>query len=612
MLDQMRQAAAGGVSKVLMVLLVLSFAIWGIGGFQGYGTGTVATVGGQEVTVLDYQHTNAQLERSGRQVDPNQVLQQLLLVAALDDEAHDNNLGVSSDRVRQSIIDNPNFHGQSGAYDPNVLDAVLRDNGMDRNSYVEQVRGDLVRGQIDAAIGEGVVVPQPLIEALYRYRNEERTVSFITLDATAIEPVGTPSESDLQTYFDENAATFKAPEYRKLGLLTVDPAKIAEPDAVTEGDIQAEYDKRIANFTTPERRRVQQLRFDTKEDAEAALATGGDFDAMVTARGLTTADVDLGIKAKAEIIDPAVGEAAFAAELNAVVPVVEGAIEPSIIRVTEIEAGSVTPMAEVEPRLRHEIAVRAAAEKVADVFDDIENERDTGATLEEIAAKLGYDYRVVDVAADGTTPDGQAVTDIMGQQQLIEAAFLSDVGVVNNPVRADSALVFYDVLEITPERDRTIDEVRDTIVTAWQTAETQKRVSELADSLLKRLQAGTTLASIAAEIGRNVQTIEGVKRTETPAGLSANAAAQSFAGPEGHVANAEGDAPPARVLLHVDKVTAPAFFAEAADAQAAKEQLSETLGNDIRRAYYADLLGVRSVDVNQTIFGQLAGTAQTQ
>ena len=78
-----------------------------------------------------------------------------------------------------------------------------------------------------------------------------------------------------------------------------------------------------------------------------------------------------------------------------------------------------------------------------------------------------------------------------------------------------------------------------------------------------------------------MQTVEDVKRGAPPAGLSANAAAQAFAGPEGHVANAEGDAPPARILLQVDRVTAPAFFAEAADAKAINDSFREALRNDI-------------------------------
>ena len=477
MLNQMRQAAGGAVSKVLMGLLVLSFAIWGIGGFQGYGAGTLATVGDEPVTVVDYQRTADQLQRSGRDMPPDQILQQLLMLAAIDDEARANNLGVSSDRVRQEIVNDPTFHNAAGTYDPQILDIVLQNAGMSRDAFVEDVRSDLVRGQIEASISTGITVPQPLIEALYAYRNEQRTVSFITLDETVIEPVGTPTEEELQAFFNERSADFSAPEYRRLGLVIVDPALIAKPDEVTEADVAAEYERRIDNFTHPERRRVEQLRFDSREEADAAVASlngGTTFDALVEGRGLTLADIDQGMKTKAEFIDPAVSEAAFAAAPDTPVPVLEGAIEPSIIRVTEIEQGSVTPLEEVAPRLRDELARRVAADQVQEIYDQVEDERDTGAPLEEIAATLSLPYRAIEVSADGAGPDGAAIGDVPALRQVVDDAFQSDVGLVNNPIRAEnSILVFYDVIEITPERDRTLDEVRDEIATAWTEAETR-------------------------------------------------------------------------------------------------------------------------------------------
>ena len=108
-----------------------------------------------------------------------------------------------------------------------------------------------------------------------------------------------------------------------------------------------------------------------------------------------------------------------------------------------------------------------------------------------------------------------------------------------------------------------------------------------------------------------MQTVENVKRSTPPSTLTANAVSQAFAGPEGHVANADGNGAE-RILLKVDRVVAPAFFAEAADAAAIKEQISEQLKNDL----LADLQSPASrhaVDERQQrAFQQLTGQAQTQ
>ena len=617
MLETLRQGASGWVAKVLIGLLVVSFAIWGVSGqFQGYGAGTLAMVGDAEITVSEFARIQDQLQRSGRPVNSEQVLNRLLLDAAVDDEASSRNLGISDDRVARIIAEDAAFRGSDGNFDRERFLGLLRNAGVDQDDYVRDIRQDLVRNQVTSSVASGIDVPQPLVEALYRFQNEERTVSFLAVDGSSIEPVAPPDAATVQAYFEENKERFRAPEYRKLALLTLDPAALADPAAVTQEELAAEYERRKAEFSRPERRRIEQMRFDAREAAEQAMATikaPGDFAAVAASRGIAPADLDQGLKTKTEILDPAVAEAAFAAQPNVPVAVLDNAIEPSIIRVTEIEPGSVQPLDEVADRLRTEVAARLARERVQDAYDKVEDERAGGATLEEIASSQSLPFRLIDaVAEDGTAPDGSAV-DLPAKDQLLTEAFQSDVGVENNPIRGPGdSYVFYDVVEIIPARDRALEEARDQVVAAWTAAETEKRVNERANALFDRVKTGEPLPTLAAEIGGTVQTVERVKRGAPPPGLSANAAAQAFAGPEGHVANAEGDAPPARILLRVDRVTAPAFFPEAADAQAIKRQLGDALRNDVLQSYRRQLLQERETRINNQTSAQITGNNQAQ
>ena len=619
MLDALRQGARGWTAKILMGLLVLSFAIWGISGdIMGYGAGTVARVGDQEITVNEFAQTQDRLQQiaagQGRQVSPEQVLDQLLLDAALADQARDQNLGISDDRLAREIAENEEFH-RAGSFDRELFQLLLANARIDQDDYIRDVRQELVRGQIASSIAAGIDVPQPMVEALYRFQNEDRAISFVEIGETAIEPVGTPEPAVLQAYFEENKAAFRAPEYRRLGMIVIDPAEMADPAAITEEQIATEYAQRQAGFTRPERRRIEQLTFDTREAAEAALQelqAGTDVAAVAEQNGINPATTDQGLKTRAEVLDQALAEAAFAAEPNVIVPVLDGALAPTIIRVTEIEPGSVTPLEEVSDRLRQELATRGARERIQTLYDGIEDERAAGATLEEVSQTLSVPYQVVEaVAADGTAPDGSPV-DLPGGAQLLSDAFESDVGVENSPVRAgNDTYVFYEVLEIIPARDRTLDEVRDQVVAAWQAEQTEARITERAEALLERARQGESLAAIAAELGAEVRTVEGLRRGATQ-GLSQNAAAQAFAGPENYVAVAEADSPPNRILLKVDRVTAPAFFPEAADAQAISQQLSQALQNDLLQSYNRQVLQSRETRINNATYSQLTGSNLAQ
>ena len=227
-----------------------------------------------------------------------------------------------------------------------------------------------------------------------------------------------------------------------------------------------------------------------------------------------------------------------------------------------------------------------------DLYDQVEDERAGGATLEEAATKLTLPYRVVEaVSADLKAPDGSAVADIPNGAQVVKEAFESDVGVENSPIRGSGeSWVFFDVLEIMPARDRTLDEVRDEVVGGWTAEETQSRIAELADSLFERLKTGAPLASLAAEIGKPVQTVEGVKRSAPPAGPQRQRRQPGLCRPGGPCRQCRGRRRDARILLKVDKVTAPAFFAEAADAKAIQQQLSQALRNDLLATYNRQLL----------------------
>ncbi len=618
MLDQLRQGAQGWVSKGLMALLVLSFAVWGIGGFNGYHSGSLARVGGQDVSIQDFARIFDTAQRSAQQrgqtVNPEQVLSGVLMNAAIDDAAHSYGLGISDSRVAEEIAKNPAFQGLDGKFDRNRFINILANANINRNDFVSEVKSQLVRDQIAGSLDAGLGVPQPLVAALYRLQNEERTISFFVVDQTAIEAVGTPSDSDLQSYFNDNKDKYRAPEYRKLGLLTLDPAAIADPASVSDAAVAAEYARRKPSLVVPEKRHVEVMRFDSADAAKAALAKiegGEDFAKAAKDSGVEV--TDLGVKTEPEMLDQAVGKAAFAAEKNKPVAVIEGALQPTIIEVTDIEPGSVPSLQDMTAEIRKDLATRAARDRVQDLYNKVEDESAGGSTLQETAKKLSLPYRVIDaVSADLKAPDGSAITDIPDGAEVVKQAFESDVGVENNPIGTgtDSSL-FYEVLDVTPAHDRTLAEVRDKVIADWTAAETEKRITARADKLFQELKGGASIATVAAEVGKTVKTVEGIKRNGTSPDLSANAISQSFAGPEGHVADAEGTGP-ARILLHVDKVTDPAFFAQAANSKAIQSQLSDALKNDLFATFNQQLLASRSTTINTAAFQQLTGQGQTQ
>ncbi len=130
MLNALRKGAGGWVAQLLIALLVVSFAVWGVSGFlTGFQADTVASVGGTEVSsqqfFRQYDLAKRQLgQQIGQSVTdeqarlfglPGQVLGRLVTEAALNDEATTLGLGVSGDTLAKQIADDPSFQGPTGA-----------------------------------------------------------------------------------------------------------------------------------------------------------------------------------------------------------------------------------------------------------------------------------------------------------------------------------------------------------------------------------------------------------------------------------------------------------------------------------------------------------------
>ena len=297
MLDAMRKRASSWVVRVLLGLLIVSFAVWGIGDiFLGSQGGTVvAEVGDIEITAREVnRELDNQIQNLSAQFNTNIDRRQALAFGLLDQSvqrevarklvdmhAKDLDLGVADDTVRTTITENPLYRSDAG-FDRERLELVLRSQGLTEDSYIQQVKEELRRERIIGALSGLVEVPETMAAEIYRYRNEERSGTLLRIEASSIE-VEDPDEDTLASYLAENQGAYEAPEYRSGALVIIDPSDIADEIDIGAAELQDAYEARLDGYTTPERRRVGQLLASDKAVIEKAR------DAIV--EGATLADV---------------------------------------------------------------------------------------------------------------------------------------------------------------------------------------------------------------------------------------------------------------------------------------------------------------------------------
>jgi len=610
----------------VMGVLIISFGVWGIADiFKGFGQSTLAKVGHTDISTEQFRQTYTdRLQQIGRQFGrpltmdqarafglDRQVLQQTIAEAALDEEARRLGLGQSSDETMRMIFSDPNFKGVNGAFDPSRFQSTMRQFGFSEQRYIAEQRRVSLRRQIAGSISAGLEPPKLLIEALTRFTNEQRSIEYVRLDAAQAGTIDPPSPEALAGYFDDHKTLFRAPEYRKLSFVPVTPEDIGKWSEVSDEDARKLFEQRRDRLGTPERRELSQIIFPNAEEATAArnrIGSGLSFEDLAKERGLSPADIDLGLIAKSAIVDPAIADAAFSLPSGEVSQPEQGRFGVALVRVGKIEPGVEPSYGNVASDLKKEIAADRARAKVAELRDKMEDERGGGASVIEAAQKLGLSAVTVDaVDRSGRLPGGQPVSSIPRGLDVVAQAFNSDVGVDNDPIAFNGGFVWYDVLGITPSRERTLDEVKDQVEAKWHDDQINSRLRTKATEMVQKLDQGGKLADEAAAAGLKLDTASGLKREGSVPGVPAGVIAAAFRTAKDGVGQTPDPSANAWLVFRVTDVSVPPVDPASEETKKLKDTVLRSATDEELAQYITKLESDIGTNVNQAAFAQVTG-----
>ncbi|MCP4318048.1 MAG: peptidylprolyl isomerase [Hyphomicrobiales bacterium] len=625
MLDVLRNSAKSWVAKVLLVLLVLSFGVWGISGtvFQGAGN-TVVTVGetrvtqdefrlayGRQVAALSRQ-TGTRLTREQARafgVEQN-VLVQVAMNAALDEQSRRMNLGLSEGRLAKLIAEDPAFQGIDGRFDRATFANLLRNVDMTEEDFIVSQEQTAIRQQIVEAISDGYEAPTTLLQAINRFQNETRTLDYVVLNPDIVGTIADPAGDVLTAYFEGNKQTYRAPEYRKIEYVTLRASDITDPASVADDAVRADYETYADRYRKPETRTIEQLSFADADAAKAAadkLAGGESFEDLISAESKTMSDVLLGTFERQAIPDQLIADAAFGISLaGATSGVVEGTFGPVILRVTSITPESTKNFEDVADSIRNDLALAEAEAILLDVHDAYEDARAGGETLQEAAKKQKLSPVIIE-AVDRTaqTPDGDILRDLPESRQLLANAFDTDINVETAPIGLGTdGFMWFEVLDIISARDRTLDEVRDRVVEDWKRQQAATALGKLATELQKRVRDGEVLTAVAADQGLVTEIKYDIRRQDEDAVLGAAAIAAAFGGPDGLVAVADDAGGSAKILMQVTGITTPDASSVSSLPEATQQALSRRMGDDMLTQAIVQMQGEFGVSYDPAVVEQ--------
>ena len=616
--------------SICVGLLVIAFGYWGIGDIfrSGFAPSALATVGSARMTTEEFRQLyNNRLQLVSRQlrqpISPDQaralgfdrqVLAQWMQESALDQAARNMRLGISDAEVTKRITDDPAFHVPGGAFDRTVFQDMIQQQGLSEQGYIAQQRRDFVRRQITSTLTGNVAPSNATLEAITRYQNEQRDTDYVVLTRAQAGDIPPPAPDVLAKYFDEHKLLFRAPEYRKATILALLPEDMARTIEISADDAKAFYDKNAARFSVPEKRQVAQLLFTDKEEAHKVadrLAGGLSWDDL--AKEPEHKPIELGLIQKTAIADGKVADAAFSLAQGQTSGAIDGVFGSVIVHVAKIEPGSSKTFAEVEADIKKGLALQRANEEIRKLRDKVDEELGGGTPLDEIAKKLKIpDQNIEAIDRSGRDPAGKPV-DLPKGVDVVDGIFSADVGIENDALRTkDGGSVWYELVAVTPSRERTLDEVKDRVEARWRDDQVVARLDAKAKEMVDKLKGGAKLDELAAADKLKVQHTPWLKRADKPAGFPADAMAALFRTPKGAAASAQGNEPTERIVFVVKDVTVPAFDPATTDAKRIAENLRTAMAEDLYEQYITRVQTDVGVTINQKSLDDALGGNQQQ
>ncbi|MBY6161264.1 peptidyl-prolyl cis-trans isomerase [Mameliella alba] len=502
-----------GAGKFLVYGL-LGLLLLGLGGFGATNfSGTVRSigkVGEAEISTNDYfrslrNQINTLQQQTGQALSfqqaqalglTQQVLSQLVVTAALENEADVLGISIGDSRLAEDLRAIRAFQGADGSFNRDAYKLTLDNAGLTERDFEEKLRNESASSLLQGAVLAGVRLPDTYVDTLIGYTGERRNITWAEINADAVElDIADPTEEALRAHYDDNIALFTRPETRQITYVLLTPEMLVDTVEVDEDSLRAAYDERKEEFDLPERRLVERLVFNDTAAAEAALArvTSGEiaFEDLVEERGLELADTDMGDVTRGDLAGAA--DLVFGGEVGQVVGPAPTTLGPALFRINAVLPAQLTSFEDAVPGLRGELALdraRRVIETQAQGFDD---ELAAGVTLEELA-----DTTDLTLGTIGWTGDNDE--DIAGYPAFRDAA--DDVQDGDYPAIAalgDGGVFALRLDQTDAPAPIPFDEVRVRVEADW-------RAAQEADALLKQAE------TLAAQLGEGV-TFEGLDLT---------------------------------------------------------------------------------------------------
>lgn len=526
MLEAIRERTKGRLAKIILALIVIPFALFGIDTYlQNAGSNVaVAKVAGETITVQEYsnalQNLRNKLQSEGK-VDPAMldkpevrqlVLDRLITDRLLSKEVKRAKFNISDEQLSNYIIGLPEFT-QDGQFSQELYDRILSQNRMSPTQFENAKRADLKVQQAHEGLASLAFIPAAVAEQTLKIEHQSREVSVAEIKTKDFISQVKIDPAQVKAYYEKNKDKFRKPEQVKLEFVLMSANTLIPGMQVTEDEAKKFYADNAEKFQGDEQRRAShiligfgvsatpQAKQEAKKKAEAVLAEvkkkGSNFEALAKKYsqdpGSAEKGGDLGMFGRGAMVKP-FEDTVFSMAPGAVSDLVESEFGYHMIKLTEIK-GAAQTYDSVKTNIRAELMYQKALAKFSEQTENFSNMvYEQSASLEPAAKAFGLQIQKTDwlSRADGAKffKNDKLMDKIFADEVLKERRNTEAIEVAPN------SLLSARVVDYKAAAPRTFDEVKGGIEDFLKLEEASKLAIQEGESALASLRQGKEIKNL--------------------------------------------------------------------------------------------------------------------
>ena len=538
MLTKIREKSQGTLAWVILTLICVPFALWGINNYLDTGgEAPVASVGDKDFYQKDvnkaYEQYSQNLQGMGidEQTLKAQALQKLIKDEVLLQYVHAEGL-VSTDNEARDFVKALPYFQVEGKFSDKQYKALLASQKISSTEFINRIKNALTMEQFQHSTVDSSFATPYDVEGFFKIQNQQRDVEMITVPVQTV--VEQPTDEEVSAYYQQHQDAYQTPEQVSVDYVELVLEDLVKKVVVTDEKLKAFYDEQKDQYTTPERRKISHILIaindKTTEKAALEKALKAKQDLVTKDFSAVAAEVsddkltakkggDLGLF-NLGAMEKAFEDSASSLKLGEVSNPVKSAFGYHLIKVTELVPGNIRSFESAKDdvnkayqKAQAENAFYEAGERLTELsYEHPDN-------LQTVSETLGLK---VQKTALFTKDKGEGVA---ADEKIRNAAFSEEVLQGNNSAPIEQSgerLVVVRLLEHKTAAKKELAEVKPAIVAVILKDKAQRFAVEKAKQLKDSLEAGKAIDAVAAENKLAVKTEKALVRgkSKLPEALS--------------------------------------------------------------------------------------------